>query len=125
MNGSAGKESACTAGDTRDAGSILSQKDLLGEETATHSSIFARTAPWTEESGGLQLKGSQESDTTEQLRTLEYKWKCTINFTLNTLFYSVDVLPSLTVGQLRYSQAYPSDPAEHENRFSPTVATGF
>ena len=57
----------------RDAGSILSQKDLLGEETATHSSIFARTAPWTEESGGLQLKGSQESDTTEQLRTLEYK----------------------------------------------------
>ena len=40
-------------------GRFLSQKDLLGEQMATHSSIFARTVPWTEKSGGLQPKGSQ------------------------------------------------------------------
>jgi len=30
---------------------------------ATHSSIFAWEIPWTEESGGLQSMGSQESRT--------------------------------------------------------------
>ena len=34
---------------------------------ATHSSILAWRIPWTEEPGGLQSMGSQESDTTEQL----------------------------------------------------------
>ena len=36
---------------------------------ATHSSILilAWTIPWTEEPGGLQSMGSQESDTTELL----------------------------------------------------------
>ena len=32
---------------------------------ATHSSILAWRIPWTEEPGGLQSMGSQESDTTE------------------------------------------------------------
>ena len=32
----------------------LGQKDPLGEEMATHSSILAGTIPWSEESGGLQ-----------------------------------------------------------------------
>ena len=32
---------------------------------ATHSSILAWRIPWTEEPGGLQSLGSQESDTTE------------------------------------------------------------
>ena len=32
---------------------------------ATHSSSLAREIPWTEEPGGLQSMGSQESDTTE------------------------------------------------------------
>ena len=32
---------------------------------ATHSSILAWKIPWTQEPGGLQFKGSQESDTTE------------------------------------------------------------
>ena len=34
---------------------------------ATHSSIFAWEIPWTEEPGGLQSMGSQESDMTERL----------------------------------------------------------
>ena len=35
---------------------------------ATHSSILAWRVPWTEEPGGLQSVGSQESDMTEQLK---------------------------------------------------------
>ena len=36
---------------------------------ATHSSILAWEIPWTEELGGLQSVGSQESDTTEHTHT--------------------------------------------------------
>ena len=36
---------------------------------ATHSSILAWRIPWTEEPGGLQSMGHQESDTTERLST--------------------------------------------------------
>ena len=43
----------------------LGQEDLLEEEMASHSSILAWKIPWTEEPGGLQSMGSQESDTTE------------------------------------------------------------
>ena len=42
----------------------LGQEDLLEEEMATHSSILAWRISWTEEPGGLQSMGSQESDTT-------------------------------------------------------------
>ena len=47
-----------------------SLEDLLllfvyGEGMATHSSILAWRIPKTEEPGGLQSMGSQESDTTE------------------------------------------------------------
>ena len=42
----------------------LSREDHLEKEMATHSNILAREIPWTEESGGLQSMGSQESDTT-------------------------------------------------------------
>ena len=45
----------------------LGQKYPLEEEMATYSSIFPQEIPWTQESGGLQPMGSQESDTTEQL----------------------------------------------------------
>ena len=34
---------------------------------ATHSSVLAWRIPWTEDPGGLQSVGSQESDTPEQL----------------------------------------------------------
>ena len=43
----------------------LGQKDPLEEEMATYSSILAWEIPWTEEPGGLQSLGLQESDTTE------------------------------------------------------------
>jgi len=41
----------------------LSQEDPLEKELATHSSIFARKMPWTEEPGRLQSMGSQKSGT--------------------------------------------------------------
>ena len=43
----------------------LTQEDPLEKEMATHSSILAWKIPWTEEPGGLQFVGLQESDTTE------------------------------------------------------------
>ena len=58
---SVGRESVCNAGDM---GSIPRSGDLLEKEMATHSSILAWRIPWTEELGGLQPKGWQESDTT-------------------------------------------------------------
>ena len=42
----------------------LGREDPLQKETATHSSIPAWETPGTEESGGLQPIGLQESDTT-------------------------------------------------------------
>ena len=41
----------------------LGLKDSPQEEMATHSSILAWKIPWTEEPGGLQSMGSQESNT--------------------------------------------------------------
>ena len=40
----------------------LGQEDSLEKEMATHSCILAWEIPWTEERGGLQSMGSQESD---------------------------------------------------------------
>ena len=37
----------------------LGREDLLEKEIATHSSTLAWKIPWTEESGGLQSRGSQ------------------------------------------------------------------
>ena len=45
----------------------LGGEDPLGKEMATHSSILAWRIPWTEEPGGLQPMGLQESDRTEWL----------------------------------------------------------
>ena len=42
----------------------LDQEDPLEKEMTTHFSILAWEIPRTEEPGGLQSKGSQESDTT-------------------------------------------------------------
>ena len=44
------------------------QRSLAGH-SAAHSRTRAWRTPWTEEPGGLQSMGSQESDTTEPLRT--------------------------------------------------------
>ena len=54
-----GKESAFNAGDTEVQVRSLGQEDLLEEEMATHSSIFAWKMPWTEQPGKLQTMGSQ------------------------------------------------------------------
>ena len=43
---------------------FLGWEDPLEMEMATHSCIVAWKIPWTEEPGGLQSMGSQESDTT-------------------------------------------------------------
>ena len=53
------KETACSAGDL---GSILGSGRSLEKEMATQSNILAWRNPWTEESGGLQTIGLQESD---------------------------------------------------------------
>ena len=45
----------------------LGQEDPLEKDMAPPSSILAWEIPWTEEPGGLQFMGSQESDMTEQL----------------------------------------------------------
>ena len=42
----------------------LGQEDPLEKEMATHSSILAWEIQWTEEPGGVQSMGSQESDMT-------------------------------------------------------------
>ena len=42
----------------------LGQADPLEKGMATHSSILAWEIPWTEDPGGLQSMGSQESDRT-------------------------------------------------------------
>jgi len=39
----------------------LSQEDSLEKEMAAHSSVLAWRIPWTEEPGGLQSTGSQNS----------------------------------------------------------------
>ena len=57
-----GKESACSAGNARDLGSILpdlGQEDLLKKEMVTHSSILAWKIPWTEKPVRLQAMGLQ------------------------------------------------------------------
>ena len=43
---------------------FLGGEDPLEEEMAAHSSILAWETPWTEEPGGLQSTGSQQSDMT-------------------------------------------------------------
>ena len=55
------KEFICNAGDTVRS---LGGEDILEQEMATHSSIFALQIPWTEEPGGLQSMGSPELHTT-------------------------------------------------------------
>ena len=42
----------------------LGWEDPLEKEVATHSSILAWEIPWTEQPGGLQSMGLQESDMT-------------------------------------------------------------
>ena len=58
---SIGKESTCQAGDP---GLIPGSGRSSEKKMATHSSTPAWEIPWTEEPGGLQSTGLQESDMT-------------------------------------------------------------
>ena len=64
--GASGKEPACQS--TRHEMQVwfLSQEDPLEKGMENHSSIHAWRIPWTEEPGGLQYMGLQESDMTER-----------------------------------------------------------
>ena len=68
-----GRESACSEGDL---GLIPGLGDPLEKEMATHFSILAGQSPWTEEPGGLQSMGSQESHTAEHRHTLKILSRC-------------------------------------------------
>ena len=48
----------------------LDWEDPLEKEIAIHSRTIAWKIPWTEEPGGLQPMGCEESDTTERLHSL-------------------------------------------------------
>ena len=61
-----GKEFACNAGVSGDPGSIPGTGAAPEEGHGNPLlCILAKRIPWTEEPGGLQSMGSQESDTTE------------------------------------------------------------
>ena len=53
-------------------GSIPESERSPGEGNGTHSSILAWRIPLTEEPGGLQSWGHEESDMTERLSTYTY-----------------------------------------------------
>ena len=55
---------------------FLGWEDPLEKTMATHSSTLAWKIPWTEEPGGLQSMGLQESDTTERLH-FHFSLSCT------------------------------------------------
>ena len=62
------KKLPANAGDVIDVS--LGWEDLLAEEMATHSSIFARRTPWTEEPGRLESMGLQSWTHLKQLSTV-------------------------------------------------------
>ena len=66
--GSEGKESACNGG----LGPIPGWEGTVKKEMATHSSILTWEIPWTEEAGGPQFIGLQESDMTEVTKNMTF-----------------------------------------------------
>ena len=63
------KKSACQAGDVD---SIPGWDGTVKKEMATHSSILTWEIPWTEEAGGPQFIGLQESDMTEVTKNMTF-----------------------------------------------------
>ena len=61
LNSSVSKESACNAGDL---GSIPTSGRSSGEGNGNPLQYSCLEIPWTEEPGGLQSMGPQDSDTT-------------------------------------------------------------
>ena len=63
--GASGKEPAGQGWRQELQARSLGREDPLEEGMAAHSSLLAWRIPWTEEPGGLQTWGHEESDTTE------------------------------------------------------------
>ena len=61
---------------------------------ATHSNMLAWRSLWTEEPGGLQSTGSQESDTTERLDH-HHRRQCSI-----ACIYHILLIHSSRIGHL-------------------------
>ena len=73
--GSVGKESACNAGDTGDAGSIPGSGRSLGEENGSPLQYSCLGKSHEQKIVvGYSLKCRQESDTTERLSTRTHTW---------------------------------------------------
>ena len=64
---------------------VLGQEDPLKKEIETHSNILAWAIPWTEEPGGLQSTGLQQS--WSQLFILLHCYKCQfLNISISNSF---------------------------------------
>ena len=68
-DGSAGRESACNAGDTEDTSLIPGSEGPLEKEMATHCNILAWEIPWTKEPVRHIPQGHKESGTPEHAHT--------------------------------------------------------
>ena len=92
--GARGREPACHAGDTRDAGSVPRSVRPPEEGVATHSSILAWRVPWTEEPGRLQSIGLQGQTRLKRLSTRDNRhtpWKkeITVAFSSYPIFIRI------------------------------------
>ena len=68
----------------------LGWEGTLKEGMETHSNILAWSIPWTEEPGGLQSMGSQESDMTELAHTTQQTYlKDIFSFCVTTYTFTV------------------------------------
>ena len=74
--GSAGKESACNAGDL---GSIPGWEDTLERGMATHSSVHAWKMSWREDPGWLKSIGSQTVGHDPVTNTFTFKASMNMN----------------------------------------------
>ena len=96
------KNLSANAGDTRDWIRSLGPEGPLEKGMAIHSSVLAWKISWTEEPGGLQFVGPQESDTTEHTPT-----HCTPNSSItNSRIFVLTCLP-LRLDNLFFSQCFP------------------
>ena len=85
------KNPPTNAGDAGDLGLISGMEDPLEEEMATHCSILALKIPQTEQPGGLQSMGGQQSDTlSTHARTRKHGAQGTLRATALAVFTQHD-----------------------------------
>ena len=103
----------------------LGQKDPQEKEMATHCSILAWRIPWTEEPGGLQSLGSQESVTTWQLHHHHHHQVCV--YLWDQLKKNRHLIWDETLKSLKHGMAFCSDefsfpPASHPSQGLPIIS---